>query len=522
MTERKVILSKSQDWDTWISYIRMLATTSQTWELIDPSLPEKPSYMKKPVAPVLPAESTNEAFNRYKMLCSKNKEDKSEFEKQQASFKEIIKYIQATISAENATLIQEVEAHPYEILLTLKRRLASTSSARELAIEQQYRKLCEGLRTQDVDKWLDEWIRCFDLAKEYRIAEIINEKRSVRDFLLAVDDLDSTFSGSKMDLLDNATMNIHTIIEEFRNRIRLRKTKKSAPASHSAFPVAETKESSKDSNKRPSFRGKSIEPAKCICGKKHWYSNCFYLNQKKRPSGWKADPEIQEKVQNAMKEKDFKAKVDRSLKRNNEIEKKKNSGGENGNNSSNSSDDEDEKMDYAFAVIDDSVFSSSSSKTSSSKSKSLRSSWILDHTATTHVCNNTMAHRFIKDRDGDGRFVTAGGDRYTIQSYGHIVIKHQGEFEIGEMTLLNVSYIPEFMANLVSGHILYKKGVHLMTETGRMYRNGKTFGYAIKKNGLYYIEDHDDEDQESESKDQDADSENEIFDQKDLNLATDH
>ena len=59
-----------------------------------------------------------------------------------------------------------------------------------------------------------------------------------------------------------------------------------------------------------------------------------------------------------MKENDFKAKIERSLKRNNEIEKKKNSESENENNSSNSSNDENENMNYAFAIVDDSIFSS--------------------------------------------------------------------------------------------------------------------------------------------------------------------
>ena len=337
MAERKVTLSKTEDWDTWISYIRMLATTLQTWTLIDPSLSEKPSYIEEPIEPIMSNSSTNEAYIQYKMLCSKHKLDQTKFKKQQSAFKEVIKYIQATISPENATLIQKVEVHSYILLVTLKRRLAPTNSARKLAIEQQYRKLCEGPRNQDVDKWLDEWIRCFNLPKEYRIGEIVDEERHVRDFLLAVDDIDPIFSGPKMDLLENTTMNIHSVIDDFRNRMRLRKTKKSASASHSAFAVNEasqTEDSNKNSqkeNKKPSFRGKSIEPAKCICGKKHWYSNCFYLNQKKRPSGWKANPEIQETVQNAMKEKDFKAKIDRVLKRNNDIEKKKKSGGGSGN-----------------------------------------------------------------------------------------------------------------------------------------------------------------------------------------------
>ena len=86
------------------------------------------------------------------MLSLKHKQNQIKFEKQQFAFKKIIKYIQITISTENVTLIQKIEAHSYDLFLTLKRRLASINSTRKLIIEQQYRKLCEESRNQNVDK----------------------------------------------------------------------------------------------------------------------------------------------------------------------------------------------------------------------------------------------------------------------------------------------------------------------------------------------------------------------------------
>ena len=68
-----------------------------------------------------------------------------------------------------------------------------------------------------------------------------------------------------------------------------------------------------------------------------------------------------------MKENNFKAKVKRSLKKNNDIEKKKNS--KNKNNKTKSSNEKDFKMNKAFTIIDNSVFIS---KTSFSKLKFLR------------------------------------------------------------------------------------------------------------------------------------------------------
>ena len=198
--------------------------------------------------------------------------------------------------------------------------------------------------------------------------------------------------------------------------------------------------------------------------------------------------------------------------------KEKNSENKNENNSSHSSNDKDENMNYAFAIVDDSIFSSKTS----SKSKFLRFSWILNHVATIHVCNDIMTHRLIQKKDEDERIVTAQNCEWTIQSYDHIVIKRQEKFQIKEMTLLNVCYIFEFMTNLISRHILIEKNVHFMSETEKLYRNKKTIVYAIKKNDHFYIENNDDENQNFESKDQNFESKDQNFESKDQNFESEN
>ena len=205
------------------------------------------------------------------------------------------------------------------------------------------------------------------------------------------------------------------------------------------------------------------------------------------------------------------------MKRSNDIKKKKNSESE----KTNSSNEEDFKMNKPFAIIDDLVFSSkiSSSKISSTKTSSsklfLRRSWISDHAAITHVCNKIMTLRFIKNRDEDNWTITVENCEWSIKSYDHIKIKRQKEFEVKEITLLNVCYIFEFMTKLISRHILFKKDVHFMTETERLYRYEKTFDRAKKKNDQFYIENNDDNDEKKSF--ESFESENEIFDQKDEN-----
>ena len=74
------------------------------------------------------------------------------YEKQNETFKQLIKHIQCTISAGAAILIAKEESHPYNLLKALKLRYAPTDQAKKMEIESKYRQLCMGLGNQDIEK----------------------------------------------------------------------------------------------------------------------------------------------------------------------------------------------------------------------------------------------------------------------------------------------------------------------------------------------------------------------------------
>lgn len=78
----------------------------------------------------------------------------------------------------------------------------------------------------------------------------------------------------------------HTSLYDLVDMVRgvYRNTKHSSinKASHSAFSA--TKE---DKGKKP----------ECLCGFKHYYSECYYLNSMTRPDGWSPNPDVNHKVQ---------------------------------------------------------------------------------------------------------------------------------------------------------------------------------------------------------------------------------
>ena len=76
--------------------------------MIDSYILVKSSYLTRFIRYVMSLLKTTEANMEYKMLSSQHKTNKANFKKQQSAFNEIIKYIQTSISSENATFILKV------------------------------------------------------------------------------------------------------------------------------------------------------------------------------------------------------------------------------------------------------------------------------------------------------------------------------------------------------------------------------------------------------------------------------
>ena len=147
MTKRKVTLFKIENCNTKISYIRMQATITEIWNLIDSLfISVKSSCLTRFIRCVMSLLKTTETTVGYKLLCIEHREDTKNYKKQQSAFNEIIKYIQTTILSENATFIEKIETHSWNLLTVLKERIAFFDDARLYSIKKKYRKLCDESR----------------------------------------------------------------------------------------------------------------------------------------------------------------------------------------------------------------------------------------------------------------------------------------------------------------------------------------------------------------------------------------
>lgn len=271
---RKILLAKPGDWDAWISFVRTRATNSRVWDLVNPDLTTKPISIVEPIEPEFEIPDDSVLFDRLGYEAFKARKDAyktkyAKYERQQKALSDLITFIQETITSHNIVYIQKEEAHPWNILRALKKRLAPSDEARSLDIEQRYHKLCKGPGNQNVETWLDEWMATITEAKEHSVAEV-NGTRPVRDFLMAIRPKEPTFADAHLVFLRYKVVDdLYELAEAFRQHLRLQQlhnlTKEST---HSAF-TANSNTPNPKTNSTLSYQGQQIQPKPCVCGDTH-------------------------------------------------------------------------------------------------------------------------------------------------------------------------------------------------------------------------------------------------------------
>lgn len=152
-TQRKIILRKPEDWDSWISSVRNQAESHHVWNLIDPTFSVRPIALTKPLEPLFDSAATfdSKAFENYKAQQEEYQSRLAQYNEQKTGFAAMISFIREAITVENAILIQEIQSHSYDLLVALKQKLAPTDQARSLDLEERYEKLEKGLRNDGED-----------------------------------------------------------------------------------------------------------------------------------------------------------------------------------------------------------------------------------------------------------------------------------------------------------------------------------------------------------------------------------
>ena len=508
--QKQIRLQKPADWTVWLSFVRWIAQGDKIWNLVDPSLPTKPENLEEPVAPEFDdsGDIDLQKYEKHKARKGLYKERLAKYEKQNDAFKTLTRHIGSTLSAEAAVLVADENAHPYDILRTLKLRYAPDDQAAKIQIETKYKSLCMGSGNQDIEKWLDDWQRTYATGRTLKVKEMEDE-RPIRDFIYSLMKTDNGWANAHLAVINMTVTesSLFNLISEFRNHTRLTASVDLKHNTHAAFAADQNQ--NKNQNQHNSERGRGgyrgrgrgngrgnfgtsfrgqYQSSECLCGLVHWYSECAYLNPLSRSFNWQPDSEISRKVTEAMKNPDTKSRIEYSIKKRRDMmtqRQQQQDQNKSGASSSKSAfaagqqqqqnqqqSDESSNYEYygAFATaVNHAAFAVASYP--------LQSSWILDNGSDAHICNKTMLHRFRKTRDAQPGGVLAGETNSNIEAFGEVQINIPAlGGTIWKVTLKEVCYIPNFMTNVVSGTILREKGVRFDDGQMRLHANGKTLG----------------------------------------------
>lgn len=290
------------------------------------------------------------------------------------------------------------------------------------------------------------------------------------------------------------------IVENYRQYLRLHSAARKT-GDHSAFATNQTKKTNQTGSS--TFRGNQLPTPKCICGKIHWYPDCFYLNPKKqRPNGWTEHSETRQKIDEALKNPAIKDKVQTSLAKRLAAEQRQaeQSSQANKPDTSTTSTTSTNSGTSSTSGTSGKVFSakfhshtsgkvfSTSLKFHNPKSLSLREVFILDTGADLHVCNSSMLHCYTKQVDAhpDDR-IEAGTELIPVKSYGLVKISFDTPHGSEIITLTNVAYVPDFLTNVAALDLFAAKGVHFDSSVPHMHSEGKTVFHAYRLGGHYTL-----------------------------------
>ena len=498
-SKSKVFLKSPSNWDSWILVTRTIARGGDVdlWPYINPGL-DSLQIAPYPVAPELPtirsvkADATRiadlDAAERdiLKLELAYYKEANSEVQGLFRLAKQVSDWLVESVDVEYHNLFKNAST-PYEALVALKKRLAPSDRARKEELSRRYNSLKHYTKTEKIENWLQRWERTYIPCKELDLPETFDQRPQF-DFLMALKPIDAAYSAG-YELRLNSKITKHSlsapekipslfdIVEDFRNHWRLMEVSRSGNAAGvqaGAFGGTFGGQTQQQNPSSGSSRSSTSPPFCKIDGINHYYRDCPYVSEQARPNGWKPRQEILDKFDKLLATDNyFRGKIENVRAR---AGKAKSSTQPTSQISSDSTQNQNRG---SFATI--------SIKNTDSDDYPLRQCTILDSGTDIHVCNDQSSFQFQR-RAGPDDVLHAGMDSYKIQAFGTVDVPIQTPDGQMSITLLDVAFVPGYLASLVAASKLSAKGVHIDSENRRLQRKGDTFCYYFEIGGHWVLD----------------------------------
>src|SRR6266576_3248663 len=250
VTTHTVILASPNDWDEWIGIIKRKASANQIWKYVDPSTPADELPKLEEPTRASPQDVNSEKTKlleldedekeELRMLRLDHRDNLKLYRKQLSALDTLCSQIQSSIS--RTYLVYTLKSDTtYDVLVSLKQRVAPTDEARKILLATQYGKLKKALRNQNFEVWVQEWEKVYTECVELGLPEV-EGNRSVRDFVYAVESTSPSWSEywknefQRLDWKKKTLPSFFEITEIYRNHRRTELAQKGKNP-HGSFAV---------------------------------------------------------------------------------------------------------------------------------------------------------------------------------------------------------------------------------------------------------------------------------------------
>jgi hypothetical protein len=292
------VLNGPEDWYDWLDRLKDLATSKHVWNHVDPAIDAVPD-LSKPSIPTIRDVKPDAAADATIMTLSEPERsalgilqrtygmEYAEWQARDAALQHINDVIKATTGDHYQAYITGITT-PHERLRALAKRVSPTKTTRYDDARDAYRDSLTNLRSTHWETWLHAWEKALKDGQRLEIPEV-QGSYPTRDFVRAVATITQDFASvqevnnNKLQTKGDDLPDALDIAAEWRNYMHSRKRS----ARGNAFGAT------------LQGQGPDDKP-KCVCGKKHWYSECGYIFPDLRPENWKPDPEVEKRIQNTI------------------------------------------------------------------------------------------------------------------------------------------------------------------------------------------------------------------------------
>lgn len=296
-TKGSVVLVEPADWWIWIRYIENIDPDGTTPE---PTEPVEPSFED------FAANSLQQIYDRGKMDLWKESNHLFEFklrrfERNRTELFAIKSTILGSIPAE-----QHLRFHGKQsicsILTTLHDTFKPDILTRYHELNKDYEALCMPPKNKSIDKWFADWkifLTHADTCPDYHV----NNMQAMMQFIDAIEPIlpmQVVVKKSTAKSLSSTEINLPAIILDFEQEYASFKAKSAKPkgsvfGTFQGQPEGDGKSNSDNGKSNSDGKSNTHQKQKndCICGSKHRFDNCPYVNPASRQAGWTPDASIQ-------------------------------------------------------------------------------------------------------------------------------------------------------------------------------------------------------------------------------------